>query len=54
MTQAISGTPGRCCLIVEDAPEMLAVGEYLRLVRQVRPPEIDEVDARQPILRAIS
>ena len=37
-------------LVVEDAPEVVAVGEDLVLVRQVRPARIHQVDARQPAL----
>ena len=37
-------------LIEEDSPEMLAVGKYLGLVRQVGPARIDQIDARQPVL----
>ena len=37
-------------LVEEDAPEMVAIGEDLRLVRQVRPAAVDEVDARQTVL----
>ena len=37
-------------LVVEDAAEMVAVGEHIGLVRQVRAARIDEVDARQPVL----
>ena len=37
-------------LVVEDAAEMVAVGEHLVLARQVRAAGIDEVDARQPVL----
>ncbi len=32
-------------LVEEDAPEMVAVGEHLGLIGQVRPAAIDEVDA---------
>ena len=38
-------------LVVEDAAEMVAVGEDLGLVRQVGPARIDQIDARQPVLR---
>ncbi len=37
-------------LVVEDAAEMVAVGENLRLVRQVRAAAIHQIDARQPVL----
>jgi hypothetical protein len=36
------------CLVVEDPAEMLAVGKYIGLVRQVCAAGVDEVDARQP------
>ena len=38
-------------LIVEDAPEMLAVGKDLVLVRQVRAAAVHQIDAGQPVLR---
>ena len=38
-------------LIVEDPPEMVAVGEDLGLVRQVRAAAVDQIDARQPVLQ---
>ena len=38
------------CLVVEDAPEVLAIGEHLVLQRQERAAGIHEVDARQPVL----
>ena len=38
-------------LIVEDAAEMLAVREHLGLMRQVRATAVDEVDARQVVLK---
>ena len=41
---------GHVGLVVEDAAEVLAVGEDLVLVREVRPARIDEVHARQPVL----
>jgi hypothetical protein len=41
-------------LVVEDAAEVLAVGEDLVLQRQERAAGVDQVDARQPVLRAIS
>ena len=37
-------------LIVEDAPEMLAVGKHFVLRRQVGAAGIDEIDARQAVL----
>ena len=37
-------------LVEEDAPEVLAVGEHLRLHGEVGASGIDEVDARQPVL----
>ena len=37
-------------LVVEDPPEVVAVGEHLVLGRQERPAGVDEVDARQPVL----
>ncbi len=37
-------------LVVEDAPEMVAVGEDLGLQRQVGAAGIDQVDARQAVL----
>src|SRR5690349_2979139 len=37
-------------LIEEDAAEMVAVGEDLGLVRQVRAAAVDEIDARQTVL----
>ena len=52
ITQAICGMPsdGERRLVVEDAAEMLAVGEDLGLVRQVGAAGIDEIDAGQPVL----
>jgi hypothetical protein len=41
-------------LVVEDAAEMVAVGKDLVLVRQVRAAAVDEIDAGQPVLGAIS
>ena len=41
---------GHVRLIEEDAPEMLAIGEHLGLMRQVRAARIDQIDARQPVL----
>ena len=43
------GAHGR--LVVEDPPEMLAVGKHLVLARQEGAAGVDEVDARQPILQ---
>ena len=37
-------------LVVEDAPEVLAVGEDLGLERQVGAARVDQVDAGQPVL----
>ena len=37
-------------LVVEDAPEVLAVGEDLRLQREERSARVDEVDAGQVVL----
>ena len=37
-------------LVEEDAAEMIAVGEDLGLVRQVRAAAVDQIDARQPVL----
>ncbi len=37
-------------LVVEDPPEVLAVGEHLVLLRQEGATRVDEVDARQPVL----
>ena len=37
-------------LVEEDPAEMVAVGEDLGLVRQVRAAAVDQVDARQPVL----
>ena len=37
-------------LVVEEPPEVLAVGEDLGLERQERAARVDEVDARQPVL----
>ena len=38
-------------LVEEDPPEVVAVGEDLRLKRQERAARVDEVEARQPVLR---
>ena len=38
-------------LIVEDAAEVVAVGKNLRLMRQVRPAAIHQIDARQAVLQ---
>ena len=43
------GAHGR--LVVEDAAEVFAVGEHLVLPRQERAAGVDQVDARQPVLR---
>ena len=37
-------------LVVEDAAEMVAVGEDLGLVRQIGAAAVDQIDARQPVL----
>ena len=37
-------------LVVEDPPEVLAVGEDVRLQRQKRATRVDEIDARQTVL----
>ena len=37
-------------LVEEDAPEVVAVGKDLRLVRQVRPAAVDQIDAREVVL----
>ncbi len=37
-------------LVVEDPSEVLAVGEDVVLVGQVRPAGVDEVDAREPVV----
>ena len=37
-------------LVVEDPPEVVAVGEDLGLERQERAAAVDQVDARQPVL----
>ena len=39
------------CLVEEDAAEVIAIGEDLRLERQERPARIDEVDAGQAVLQ---
>ena len=38
-------------LVEEDAAEVVAVGEHLGLVRQVRPAAVDQIDARQAVLQ---
>ncbi len=38
-------------LVVEDPAEVIAVGEHLVLPRQERAAGVDQIDARQPILR---
>ena len=52
MTTATCGMPGRrhAGLVVEDAAEVLAVGEDLVLQRQEGAARVDEVDARQAVL----
>ena len=42
------GRHGR--LVVEDPPEVVAVGEHLVLARQIGAAGIDQIDARQPVL----
>ena len=37
-------------LVVEDPPEVLPVGEHVRLEREERPTRVDEVHAREPVL----
>ena len=37
-------------LVVEDAAEVVPVGEHLVLGRQERPARVDQVDAREPVL----
>ncbi len=51
-TAAICGMPvgGQVGLVVEDAAEVLAVGEHLVLARQERAAGVDQIDARQPVL----
>jgi hypothetical protein len=53
ITHAICAMPFRrhLRLIVEDAAEMVAVGEHLRLVRQISPARVHQVHARQPVLQ---
>jgi hypothetical protein len=41
---------GQACLVVEDAPEMIAIREDLGLQRQERTARVDEVDAGEAIL----
>jgi hypothetical protein len=52
MTQAIWAMPAGAHpgLVEEDAAEVVAVGEDLGLVRQVRPAAVDQIDARQAVL----
>src|SRR5574337_1293378 len=47
----VQGTLCNPRLVVEDAAEVLAVGKDLVLVGQVRAARVDQVDARQPVLR---
>ena len=56
ITSAICGMPAatHARLVVEDAAEVVAVGEDLVLERQERAARVDQVDARQPVLRARS
>jgi len=42
---------GQVGLVEEDAAEVVAVGEDLVLVRQVRAAGVDQVDAGQAVLR---
>ena len=42
---------GHLRLVEEDAAEVVAVREHVRLQRQERAAGVDEVDARQPVLR---
>ena len=42
------GRHGR--LVVEDPPEVVAIGEHLVLVGQIGAARIDQIDARQPVL----
>ncbi len=42
---------GHARLIVEDPAEMLAVRKHFGLVRQIGPARVDEVNARQAVLR---
>ena len=42
---------GHSRLVEEDAAEMIAIGEHLRLERQVRAAGIDQVDAGQAVLQ---
>ncbi len=53
MTTAICGHPGgrELRLVVEDAAEVVAVGEDLGLKGQEGAARVDEVEARQPVLR---
>ena len=44
------GYPPPFHLIVEDASKVVAVGEHLRLPRQVGAPAVDEIEAGQPAL----
>ena len=41
---------GQRRLVVEDAAEVLAVGEHLGVLRQVGAAGVDQIDARQPVL----
>ena len=53
ITQAICGIAAlrHRRLVVEDAAEVLAVGEHVVLQRQERAAGVDEVDARQPVVQ---
>ena len=42
---------GEVRLIVEDAAEMLTIGEHFRLIGQVRAAAVDQIDAGQPVLQ---
>src|SRR5579862_1245081 len=41
---------GHVCLIVENSPEVVAIGKDIGLVRKIRPAGVDQVNTRQPIL----
>ena len=52
MTTAIWGMPGgrHGGLIVEDAPEMIAIGEHLVLAREMGAAGVDQIEAGEPVL----
>ena len=52
MTTAICAMPARrqVGLVVEDPPEVLAIGKHVGLQRQERAARVDQVDARQAVL----